>query len=71
MLTAKRLISSIAIFSLAIALHGSAQEKVDLETISKIRYEGFRNFQGHGDRQWTHGPDWPPPYRVTEHAAGQ
>jgi len=43
MLTAKRLISSIAIFSLAAALHGSAQEKVDLETISKIRYEGFRN----------------------------
>jgi hypothetical protein len=38
-----RLISLFAVFSLAAALHCSAQEKVDLETISKIRYEGFHN----------------------------
>jgi carboxypeptidase Q len=38
-----RLISFFAVFSLAAALHCSAQEKVDLETISKIRYEGFHN----------------------------
>jgi carboxypeptidase Q len=43
MLTLKRLISSLAVFSLAAALTSSAQEKVDLEMISKIRYEGFRN----------------------------
>jgi carboxypeptidase Q len=39
----KRLISLIAVLSLAAALNCSAQEKVDLETISKIRYEGFHN----------------------------
>jgi hypothetical protein len=39
----KRLILFIAILSLATALNCSAQEKVDLETISKIRYEGFHN----------------------------
>jgi hypothetical protein len=39
----KRLISFIAVLSLAAALNCSAQEKVDLETISKIRYEGFHN----------------------------
>src|SRR5690349_22095197 len=42
MLTLKRLISFLAVLSLA-ALNLSAQEKVDLEAISKIRYEGFRN----------------------------
>jgi hypothetical protein len=39
----KRLISCFAIFTLATALNCSAQEKVDLETINKIRYEGFHN----------------------------
>ena len=39
----KRLISFIAVLSLAIALNCSAQEKVDLDAISKIRYEGFHN----------------------------
>ncbi|HKD78312.1 MAG TPA: M20/M25/M40 family metallo-hydrolase [Candidatus Angelobacter sp.] len=39
----KRLISCLAVFSLAMALDCNAQEKVDLETISKIRYEGFHN----------------------------
>ncbi len=39
----KRLISCFAVFSLVTALNCSAQEKVDLETISKIRYEGFHN----------------------------
>jgi carboxypeptidase Q len=43
MSTLKRLISCFAVFTLATALHCSAQEKVDLETISKIRYEGFHN----------------------------
>jgi carboxypeptidase Q len=43
MFTLKRAISSMAIFTLAAALHLSAQEKVDLDMISKIRYEGFRN----------------------------
>ncbi|HET9165606.1 MAG TPA: peptidase M28, partial [Candidatus Angelobacter sp.] len=43
MFTAKRLISCFAVLSLAAGLHCSAQEKVDLETISKIRYEGFHN----------------------------
>ncbi|HZI55378.1 MAG TPA: M20/M25/M40 family metallo-hydrolase [Verrucomicrobiae bacterium] len=43
MFTAKRVISCFAVLSLAAALHCSAQEKVDLETISKIRYEGFHN----------------------------
>src|SRR5258708_32749150 len=39
----KRLISFIAVLSLAAALNCSAQEKVDLDAISKIRYEGFHN----------------------------
>jgi carboxypeptidase Q len=39
----KRLISFIAVLSLAFALNCSAQEKVDLDAISKIRYEGFHN----------------------------
>jgi len=39
----KRLISFFAVAMLAVALNCSAQEKVDLETISKIRYEGFHN----------------------------
>jgi carboxypeptidase Q len=39
----KRLISFFAVVMLAAALNCSAQEKVDLETISKIRYEGFHN----------------------------
>ena len=43
MLTVKRLISCFAILTMAVALHCSAQEKVDLEMISKIRHEGFRN----------------------------
>ncbi|HZD94424.1 MAG TPA: M20/M25/M40 family metallo-hydrolase [Candidatus Sulfotelmatobacter sp.] len=43
MLTLKRLISSLMVLSLAGALNLSAQEKVDLEMIGKIRYEGFRN----------------------------
>jgi len=43
MLTLKRVLSSLAVLSLAVALAASAQEKVDLETISKIRYEGFHN----------------------------
>ena len=34
----KRLISFIAVLSLAFALNCSAQEKVDLDAISKIRY---------------------------------
>ncbi len=44
--TVKRLLSFFAVLSLAIALNCNAQEKqekVDLETISKIRYEGFHN----------------------------
>src|SRR5689334_20134045 len=41
--TVKRLISCFAVLSLSVALNSSAQEKVDLETISKIRYEGFHN----------------------------
>ncbi|HMC32610.1 MAG TPA: M20/M25/M40 family metallo-hydrolase [Candidatus Angelobacter sp.] len=43
MLTLKRVISSLAVLSLAVALNCSAQEKVDLDMIGKIRYEGFRN----------------------------
>ncbi len=44
MLTIKRTLSFLAVFCLAASLHLSAQqEKVDLETISKIRYEGFHN----------------------------
>jgi hypothetical protein len=39
----KRLIACSAIFTLAAAFHCAAQEKVDLEMIGKIRYEGFRN----------------------------
>jgi carboxypeptidase Q len=39
----KRLISFIAVLSLALALNCNAQEKVDLDAISKIRYEGFHN----------------------------
>ena len=39
----KRLTSFITVLSLAVALNCSAQEKVDLDTISKIRYEGFHN----------------------------
>jgi hypothetical protein len=43
MLTVKRLISFLAVVSLAAALHCSAQDKADLDAISKIRYEGFHN----------------------------
>jgi Zn-dependent M28 family amino/carboxypeptidase len=43
MFTVKRLLSSVAVLSLLTALTCAAQEKVDLETISKIRYEGFHN----------------------------
>ena len=43
MSTLKRLISCFAVLSLAVALNCSAQEKVDLDMIGKIRYEGFRN----------------------------
>jgi hypothetical protein len=43
MLTLKRVLSSMAVFTLAAALYAGAQEKVDLDTITKIRYEGFRN----------------------------
>ena len=43
MLTLKRSISFLAVLMLAAALPASAQEKVDLDMISKIRYEGFRN----------------------------
>jgi hypothetical protein len=39
----KRLISCFAVFMLAVALQSSAQEKVDLDAITKIRYEGFHN----------------------------
>ena len=39
----QRRVSFFAAFCLALALQCSAQEKVDLEMISKIRYEGFRN----------------------------
>ena len=39
----KRLISCFAVFTLAAALQCSAQEKADLDAISKIRYEGFHN----------------------------
>src|SRR5437899_10382797 len=41
--TVKRLTSCFAALFLAAALHCSAQEKVDLEMIGKIRYEGFHN----------------------------
>ena len=39
----KRLNLFIAVLSLATAWNCSAQEKVDLDAISKIRYEGFHN----------------------------
>src|ERR1051325_3786575 len=45
MLLVKRLISFIAVLSLVIGLNCSAQEKVDLEAISKILYESFYNFK--------------------------
>ena len=41
--TVKRLISCFTILTMAVALHCSAQEKLDLEMIGKIRYEGFHN----------------------------
>ncbi|HWS17795.1 MAG TPA: hypothetical protein VN223_07260 [Candidatus Elarobacter sp.] len=41
--TVERLLSFIAVLSLTAALNCSAQEKVDLEAIGKIRYEGFHN----------------------------
>jgi carboxypeptidase Q len=43
MLTVKRLISFFAVAMLAASLQLSAQEKADLDAISKIRYEGFHN----------------------------
>jgi carboxypeptidase Q len=43
MLTLKRFILFLAALSLSVALPAGAQEKVDLEMIGKIRYEGFRN----------------------------
>jgi hypothetical protein len=39
----KRLNLFIAVLSLATAMNCSAQEKVDLDAINKIRYEGFHN----------------------------
>ena len=39
----RRLVTCVVVLSLAAALPLSAQEKVDLEMITKIRYEGFRN----------------------------
>ncbi|HEY2391606.1 MAG TPA: M20/M25/M40 family metallo-hydrolase [Candidatus Angelobacter sp.] len=43
MLIVKRLISCFAVVTLAAALQCSAQEKADLDAITKIRYEGFHN----------------------------
>src|SRR5260221_3982111 len=43
MLTVKRLIACFATLCLAAALNCAAQEKVDLDMINKIRYEGFHN----------------------------
>src|SRR6266849_9133239 len=43
MVTGKRLIACFATLCLAAALNCAAQEKVDLDMISKIRYEGFHN----------------------------
>jgi carboxypeptidase Q len=43
MLPIKRPISFLAVFFMAAALVCSAQEKADLDAISKIRYEGFHN----------------------------
>ena len=37
---ARRLVTCVAVLSLAATLPVSAQEKVDLEMITKIRYEG-------------------------------
>src|SRR5437016_8926876 len=39
----KRFTACFGFFCLMFALSAAAQEKVDLETISRIRYEGFRN----------------------------
>jgi hypothetical protein len=41
--SSKRLISFFAMLVITLTLKCNAQEKVDLETISKIRYEGFHN----------------------------
>ena len=41
--TVNRLLSLFVVLPLAFALNCSAQEKVDLDAISKIRYEGFHN----------------------------
>jgi carboxypeptidase Q len=41
--TVRRLVTCFLVLSLAAALQSRAQEKVDLEMIGKIRYEGFRN----------------------------
>jgi carboxypeptidase Q len=43
MTTARRLAAIFALAFCALPLTGFAQEKVDLDTINKIRYEGFRN----------------------------
>jgi len=43
MVTGKRLIACFATLCLAAALNCAAQEKVDLDMINKIRYEGFHN----------------------------
>ncbi|HEY2499158.1 MAG TPA: M20/M25/M40 family metallo-hydrolase [Candidatus Angelobacter sp.] len=39
----KRLISFFAVLAMAAALQCNAQEKVDLDAITRIRYEGFHN----------------------------
>src|SRR5438046_5679947 len=39
----KRSTACLVFFCLMLALSAPAQEKVDLETVSRIRYEGFRN----------------------------
>src|SRR5215475_3677644 len=41
--TVKRLLSLVMMVLLAVALNCTAQEKVDLDMIGKIRYEGIRN----------------------------
>ena len=41
--TLKRLISFFAVLAMAAALQCTAQEKVDLDAITRIRYEGFHN----------------------------
>jgi carboxypeptidase Q len=38
-----QLVCLVAVLSFVPTLHSQSQEKVDLETISRIRYEGFRN----------------------------